>query len=410
VQWLADELQIGFSRAQYQLCAVASVVGFVVLLAVGYGLEKSHWELEKGRDGFWQGRSHRNEHEGSEYCEKHRQDEFMAEQINSLSNYGFMLFGLWTLLFGWQDALRLRKRGSGALSEGRDASLSAPAGTESKSLGAREAGLDSAEGREPGAVRREGRPTEGRPTEGRPTEGRPTGGPSAAGGAPPAAALYRYPVWSLVFALSQLVLGVSSFLFHASLSRLAQRLDVAGIYMAMCNLVGYSLVRWVPRSLAGTAFERAAHAVVVVGLVPLNWQCFAQKHRIDSFTALPALIGAVLAVNGLHLLCCFRCARVRWSLGGWALVCLLLAWFFRTGDVEGWFFCDEGSVFQGHAAWHVLCGLAYFAAVLFFRSERALPAAAGAGGASEGAGRRGGGDGRSGAAKVVEMVETPAEG
>ena len=47
----------------------------------------------------------------------------------------------------------------------------------------------------------------------------------------------------------------------------------------------------------------------------------------------------------------------------------VLAFLFRQLDVSGTL-CDPGSWFQGHAVWHVLCGIGIYTVFRFFHDIR----------------------------------------
>ena len=47
----------------------------------------------------------------------------------------------------------------------------------------------------------------------------------------------EYPIWSLLYGLSMMWVGTSSFMFHASLRWLSQTLDVAGIYAMLLYFI-----------------------------------------------------------------------------------------------------------------------------------------------------------------------------
>jgi hypothetical protein len=143
-----------------------------------------------------------------------------------------------------------------------------------------------------------------------------------------------------LFALSCIALAVGSFLFHATVTREMQWLDMVGTYAALVAVLASGAV---------TAFGLPALPVVAAALVA-DALFAAYKWAISAWIALPLLMAA--ASVPIALVASRGERSVRSALApGLLLAVALLA---RQLDVAG-IACDpESRVWQGHALWHVL--------------------------------------------------------
>ena len=106
---------------------------------------------------------------------------------------------------------------------------------------------------------------------------------------------YKYvlvdvPWWSFLLGISQLFMGVGSFVYHAGITRLGQTLDVAGIYIILFNLVVCMLARFIHDvERWGTKLVLVAHVIllsialisdVLFCLYKWNLELFARHDRI----------------------------------------------------------------------------------------------------------------------------------
>jgi hypothetical protein len=182
----------------------------------------------------------------------------------------------------------------------------------------------------------------------------------------------RTPALSVLFGLSCLWLGFSSGLFHASLTRAGQRLDVAAMYPPLLSLMAMAAARALParighRSGAGVpTWSMLAAAVVLAEMALWKW-----KWSMSATTVLSLLIAALTLVTAAEHL--FQPGRFRSGWLGWA-ACLLVAGIVcRQADVAGRFPAGPDSWLQGHALWHILTAAALGALSLHRRSERDWP-------------------------------------
>ena len=177
------------------------------------------------------------------------------------------------------------------------------------------------------------------------------------------------PALSALFGLSCLWLGFSSGLFHASLTRAGQRLDVAAMYPPLLSLLAIAAARALParvgrRGGASVPTWALLAAVIVLAEIAL-WRW---KWSMSATTVLSTLIAAIALVTvAEHLL---RPGRFRSAWLGWG-ACLLAAGIAcRQSDVARSFPVGPESWLQGHALWHVLTAAALGTLYLHERSEK----------------------------------------
>ncbi len=186
--------------------------------------------------------------------------------------------------------------------------------------------------------------------------------------APPVNIVVATPALSVLFGLSCLWLGFSSGLFHASLTRAGQRLDVAAMYPPLLSLLAIAAARALPPRIgrcfgAGLPTWGVLAAVIVVAEIAL-WRW---KWSMSATTVLSTLIAAMAGVTVAEHLRWPGRFRSAWL--GWG-ACLLAAGIAcRQSDVAGSFPVGPESWLQGHALWHLLTAAALATLYLHERSE-----------------------------------------
>jgi hypothetical protein len=187
--------------------------------------------------------------------------------------------------------------------------------------------------------------------------------------APPVNIVVATPALSALFGLSCLWLGFSSGLFHASLTRAGQRLDVAAMYPPLLSLLAIAAARALPARIGRRfgvglpTWSLLAAAVIVAEIALWRW-----KWSMSATTVLSSLIAAMALVTvAEHLLWPRRC-RSAWL--GWGACFLAAGIACRQSDVAGSFPVGPDSYLQGHALWHLLTAAALGTLYLHERSER----------------------------------------
>ena len=179
--------------------------------------------------------------------------------------------------------------------------------------------------------------------------------------------LVKTPAMSVLFGASCCYLGLGSGLFHASLTRWGQQLDVAAMYSPLVVLIAINVGRWIPRVKSPVQPEGFAAWPILAGLVLVtSYLLYQYKWSMRSGVVLPTLI---LTVGGFALLDLVRSRRAlafRWLL--LSTLALLIARICWLLDVAGKFSGPDARL-QGHAVWHLFTALSLASIYLYYRSE-----------------------------------------
>ncbi len=181
--------------------------------------------------------------------------------------------------------------------------------------------------------------------------------------------LLKTPWLSLAFGLACCYLGVGSGLFHASLTRFGQQLDVAAMYSPLLVLIAIGIGRWIPSLNFGLANDVSTWPVFILLVGLASWLLFLYKWSMSSTTVLATLI-ATTTIFCIH----DQMRRKpeldeRWLIASGAALVSGVAC--RQLDVAGRF-TDPDAWLQGHALWHVLTSLSLACMYFYFRSETQL--------------------------------------
>lgn len=173
------------------------------------------------------------------------------------------------------------------------------------------------------------------------------------------------PMWSFAYGFVGIFLFLGSSLFHASLHRAMEYLDMVGVYLFAFFPVAFNL-RWIIAVRKGRKRLQKTHIVLAAWLL-------AAFGLAIPMHALP--------VHGLILLSVIITAGtliyLEWSHPGrtnriWlvaSVVSIFTAMSFFLMDVTR-VFCNPFGWFQAHAFWHVMAAISGFCYFRFVRSER----------------------------------------
>lgn len=170
------------------------------------------------------------------------------------------------------------------------------------------------------------------------------------------------PAYADAYGWITIGIGVGSFFYHASLTRIGEWFDLMGMYALTGFLVLYNLTRL--RSLSAGTFG-TLYLILLgalgIGLVVANaWQ---QVYMVG-------LVAAALVMEGLVL--AKRRPRVEWRYLVGGLACFGLGALFWAGSAPGeW--CGRLGPIPPHTLWHVLSAAAAGWLFLYYRSEESTP-------------------------------------
>jgi hypothetical protein len=173
----------------------------------------------------------------------------------------------------------------------------------------------------------------------------------------------RTPALSVLFGLSCGYLGFASGLYHASLTRWGQQLDVASMYAPLLAALAMQAGR-----MASCRWPRLAVWPGLLGVVlAADLLLYRFKWSMSSTVVLSTLI-LLLGIGGVSDLV-FARGRLgpRWLAA--SLAALIAAVACRQLDVAGRFSGPDAWL-QGHACWHVLTAVSLAFLYAYHRAER----------------------------------------
>lgn len=161
---------------------------------------------------------------------------------------------------------------------------------------------------------------------------------------------------SWIFAFGCAVLGAGSFLFHASLMRPLQWLDVVGMYTAIGALAARGV-----HDAAEAPWRTVVpgYALAMLGLAIWKWAI--------PTTAAMLLLGLVAAAALVSLR---RQGRGSTRLALLPLALIAAGYLVRESDVRRLLCWPDSVVYQGHALWHLLSAASLHAGWLAFEAAR----------------------------------------
>jgi Ceramidase len=162
------------------------------------------------------------------------------------------------------------------------------------------------------------------------------------------------------FGLTAIFVGLGSVLLHATLTLWGQFFDVMGMYLTGGFMLVSGVSRWRgwPARLAIIAYLTLVSSLVLVlyGFPDVRRWLFAV-----------VLVAAIAVELGFARP---RRARVQVSYYFAGIATKATAFAIWTLDQQGTL-CTPGSLFQGHAVWHLLGATSLWLTFLYYRSERA---------------------------------------
>lgn len=164
----------------------------------------------------------------------------------------------------------------------------------------------------------------------------------------------RHKRYGLLYGGALIVMGIGSWLFHASLTYIGHFLDVTGMYFLGGFLFTYGLSRKLRQS--ATAFT-CVYASIVLPLVLFQW--FRPEASRYAF--------ATLIVAALSFEIILHDSLKNWLFVG-ALMSLGLGFGIWILD-ERKLLCWPESCLQGHAIWHILTAISTQLSYLYYLSE-----------------------------------------
>lgn len=180
--------------------------------------------------------------------------------------------------------------------------------------------------------------------------------------------LLRQPILSVLYGATSIFLGFGSFFFHASLTRIGQQFDVAGMYAVLLSMVAIAasrMIAQIPFVRTRVPDRDVARLWVLLALVG-SVLGFIYKWELSSNMVLGVLAG-IVTVFTVPDLFIKRYTTYRWA-PAFSIASFVVAFVIRELDIAD-HFSGPDSVFQGHAVWHLLTSAGFVLMYLYYRSE-----------------------------------------
>ncbi len=176
----------------------------------------------------------------------------------------------------------------------------------------------------------------------------------------------QYPIFSFLIGFSCIYLFLGSFLYHASVRYLPQKLDITSMYFLTVSLLAFSLFR--SRFLDQDSKRKTILPWIVLGVIIANIFIFIYIMEINVNLLFPFFIIAVFLANFAYALRNNKkksMPRITLYLSLFVMTISFTMWILDREDIM----CNSGSIFQGHAIWHVLNATSILLLYMHYRSD-----------------------------------------
>ena len=181
--------------------------------------------------------------------------------------------------------------------------------------------------------------------------------------------LAKFPGFSYLIGFSALYMGFGSFMYHATLTFFFQKLDQTGMYFLFISFLAYVLFKLFPQiKFRGKTYVSNKFFIIAAIVVQLLFFFFLWKLPVNIL--FPSLTISFFIVNFI-LITKVKNSKSIISLLKASFITLLIAFSIWVLDITNKL-CSPTSIFQGHAAWHLLNTASIFLAYLYYRSETFL--------------------------------------
>lgn len=181
--------------------------------------------------------------------------------------------------------------------------------------------------------------------------------------------LSKFPGFTYLIGFSTLYMGLGSFLYHATLTYFFQKLDQTGMYFLLTAFLAYLLFKLFPQiKFRGKLYVSNKFFIVCAVILQMAFYLFLWRLPINIL--FPALTLSFFVANFILI------SRVKNSISTLSLlkasgITFLIAFTFWILDITNKL-CEPTSIFQGHAAWHLMNTSTIVLAYLYYRSETFL--------------------------------------
>lgn len=155
--------------------------------------------------------------------------------------------------------------------------------------------------------------------------------------------------WMAILPITAILIGLTSFLYHASYSLLFQFSDLVSMYLLAAFLVAFNLRRLISMP-DGTFYA------VYVTIFVVSCAAFLTLRKTSGFLIFAALALVSILLETLMWVVGPPISRVDYLM---AMVVLSVSLVFWIVDYRGKLFDADNHFVQGHALWHVISSLCF---------------------------------------------------
>lgn len=168
-----------------------------------------------------------------------------------------------------------------------------------------------------------------------------------------------WSVYSLI-GVAGLSIGVTSGLYHASMSFFWQFFDVSSMFMFILIPLNFNLMR-----MKIISVKSFIYSYVLMLIASMLMMFFIQGKSGEWIFAVQV---AIVLFSEFYLVAQKRTYSYSYYLK--ALGAFVLAFIVWTGDIKGWWCSPHNHVIQGHAVWHILNAISMWFIYRFFSQFR----------------------------------------
>lgn len=177
--------------------------------------------------------------------------------------------------------------------------------------------------------------------------------------------LVMYPFFSVMYGLSCLYLFVGSFMYHASLTMLFQKMDQTGLYSVICMILILNIYKINPY-IYHKGEWKSTQGLAKLIIIILNIAFFKWLWKLEINILVPVMLIIAISTSVYYI------RKV--SNTAYFVKYMYAAFFILFGAGSIWMLdrqgvaCSPQSVVQGHAVWHILTAVSMFFIYLYYRS------------------------------------------
>jgi len=177
--------------------------------------------------------------------------------------------------------------------------------------------------------------------------------------------LVMYPFFSVMYGLSCLYLFVGSFMYHASLTMLFQKMDQTGLYSVICMILIlniYKINPYIYHKGEWKSTQGFAKLIIII----LNIAFFKWLWKLEINILVPVMLIIDIGTSVYYI------RKV--SNTAYFVKYMYASFFILFGAGSIWMLdrqgvvCNPQGILQGHAIWHILTAVSMFFIYLYYRS------------------------------------------